>query len=211
MAWTGSGSLPADALELLPKYAHFLLSSHPQVLHFVRHGETEMNVHLAYCKPSYGQPGFVDPLLFDTRLTAHGHRQASATAAAVARLRPTPQLVVVSPLTRALQTAAASFAGIDVPLLAHPLARERLYLSSDVGRPRRQLEAEHPAVDFSHLPVANGGPDAVWWHSSLDEAPGMDEGADLGSIEEEPEGAAAGASGFSHWSGEAMWLQYVME
>jgi hypothetical protein len=34
-----------------------------KVLHVMRHGVTEMNVHLGTCRPAYGQPGFVDPLL----------------------------------------------------------------------------------------------------------------------------------------------------
>ena len=41
----------------------------------IRHGVTEMNVYLGGCP--YGEPGFVDPGLFDTRLTADGAALAS--------------------------------------------------------------------------------------------------------------------------------------
>lgn len=40
-----------------------------------------------------------------------------------------------------------------MPTLVEPLWRERLYLSSDVGRPRPALEAEFPQFDFSGLPM----------------------------------------------------------
>jgi hypothetical protein len=55
------------------------------------------------------------------------------------------QLLVVSPLTRALQTATLAFG--DQPgcqVLVEPLWRERLYLSSDVGRSGQQLAQEFP-------------------------------------------------------------------
>lgn len=43
-----------------------------------------------------------------------------------------PQLIVSSPLTRALQTAELAFAAVDCPRIVHPLAAERLEHSSDV-------------------------------------------------------------------------------
>lgn len=55
------------------------------------------------------------------------------------------QLLVVSPLTRALQTASLAFGEQPgCPVLVEPLWRERLYLSSDVGRPGQQLAQEFP-------------------------------------------------------------------
>ena len=53
---------------------------------------------------------FKDPLLWDTRLTDRGVRQASSLVATTARVSPPPQLVAVSPLTRALHTADLAFA-----------------------------------------------------------------------------------------------------
>lgn len=57
----------------------------------------------------------------------------------------TTQVLVVSPLTRALQTATLAF-GQQPPCRVHvePLWRERLYLSSDVGRHPQQLQQEYP-------------------------------------------------------------------
>jgi broad specificity phosphatase PhoE len=60
-------------------------------------------------------------------------------------LLPLLQLLVVSPLTRALQTATLAFGQQPgCPVLVEPLWRERLYLSSDVGRPGQQLAQEFP-------------------------------------------------------------------
>ena len=44
----------------------------------------------------------------------------------------TPDVLVVSPLTRALQSAELAFEGLDCPRIVHPLAAERLEHSSDV-------------------------------------------------------------------------------
>jgi broad specificity phosphatase PhoE len=56
------------------------------------------------------------------------------------------QVVLCSPLTRALQTCRVAFGGRQpaVPVRVHPLLRERLLLSSEVGRRREELEAEFP-------------------------------------------------------------------
>lgn len=172
---------------------------------------------------SYGEPRFRDPNLPDTRLTAAGRQQAAAARAAAAQLAPAPELVVSSPLTRALDTAAIMFGdhrwgnlkaawrsmhGLgapdaqavchwpplcpqghpippprhrscrrSAPRLVQPLAAERLYLSSDVGRVREELEAEFSPPSFDFAALVPGQP---WWH---DEAQGTD-----GQLE-----AAAGA------------------
>jgi hypothetical protein len=62
------------------------------------------------------------------------------------RARLPPQLLVVSPHTRALQTATLAFAPHlqRCRTLVQPLAAERLYLSSDVGRHKQQLAQEFP-------------------------------------------------------------------
>ena len=68
---------------------------------------------------------------FDTVLTDQGKREVRSAAGKVAALN-TPDLLVVSPLTRALQSAELAFEGVDCPRIVHPLATERLEHSSDV-------------------------------------------------------------------------------
>jgi broad specificity phosphatase PhoE len=66
-------------------------------------------------------------------------------------------LVVVSPLTRALQTLELSlYEHIinrndnrpNVPIVAMAAVAERLYLVSDLGKPRSELKSNYPFVDF---------------------------------------------------------------
>jgi glucosyl-3-phosphoglycerate phosphatase len=110
----------------------------------IRHGESTFNA-------AYREPG-VAPLHIDARLTETGLAQV---AKARETLRNTPvDLVVVSPLTRALQTALGIFA--DHPsrptLLVEALHREHGYSSCDVGRAPALLAAEYPSLRFDHLP-----------------------------------------------------------
>jgi len=127
-----------------------------KTVHLLRHGVTEMNEYLA--ANQYDAPDFRDPLLFDTRLTPAGLRQAASVAARTAWLKP--QLIVASPLTRALHTAELAFGGAaGVPRTVTRLATERLYHSSDCGR--------HPAVVASEFATWSGFDQLqpVWWHS----------------------------------------------
>lgn len=120
-----------------------------------------MNVHLHQCSPSFGEPGFVDPQLLDTRLTDTGIAQAQRLATTLQHVQP--EAIVVSPLTRALHTAALALplsAHPNAPRIVHPLARERLYMSSDRGRPTRALMREYEQHDWSLMPHDDTAP---WW------------------------------------------------
>ena len=68
---------------------------------------------------------------FDTTLTERGRTEVRSAAARVRQL-PAPDLLVVSPLTRALQSAELAFEDVRCPRIVHPLATERLEHSSDV-------------------------------------------------------------------------------
>ncbi|GAB4820874.1 hypothetical protein N2152v2_007920 [Parachlorella kessleri] len=161
-----------------------------------------MNVHLAFCRPSYGQPGFVDPLLYDTRLTANGQAQAQRAAAKVATLLPAPEVVVISPLTRALQTADVVFGGQPWPRVVQPLAAERLYLSSDVGRHRELLEQDFPHHDFAHLPLSAELQSAAWWHVGDTVFREAEDSQALPAFAEEPEGKDFWLWALFRWNGE---------
>lgn len=106
-------------------------------------------------------PSFVDPLLFDTMLTQEGRRQATALQSRVARLSPEPQLLLCSPLSRALETAELAFARLPaLPRLVVRSARERIFHASDCGRPPAVLKQCFPSWGgFDELP-------ACWWHDS---------------------------------------------
>jgi broad specificity phosphatase PhoE len=125
----------------------------PKTIHCIRHGESTFNVH-------YRETG-TDPLHFDARLTALGERQVAEAAGAV---RDVPyELVVSSPLTRALQTTVGLFGqhASASAIRVECLHREHLANSCDVGRAPTALLADFPHLTFEHLKE-------IWWH---DEGP----------------------------------------
>lgn len=112
----------------------------------LRHGQSEFNLAFTATKRD---PGIPDP-----RLTGLGHEQARAAAAALAK--EGIQRIIVSPYTRALQTAAPIAAALGVPVHVNPIVRERYAFSCDIGSPISHLAAEFPHHDFAHL-------DEIWW------------------------------------------------
>ncbi|MEP7084810.1 MAG: histidine phosphatase family protein [Betaproteobacteria bacterium] len=115
----------------------------------IRHGESTFN---AFAAESDG-----DPLEFDARLSKVGELQVQR---ARERVRSIPvEVVLSSPLTRALQTAAGLFADHPSapPILVESLHRERVENSCDVGRSPAELARDFPALALGHLPE-------VWWH-----------------------------------------------
>jgi broad specificity phosphatase PhoE len=112
----------------------------------LRHGQSEFNLHFTATRRD---PGIVDP-----RLTELGHAQARAAAAALAR--ENIRRIIVSPYTRALQTAEPIAAALGVPVIVNPIVRERYAFSCDIGSPISALAESFPTHDFSHL-------DEIWW------------------------------------------------
>jgi broad specificity phosphatase PhoE len=99
---------------------------------WIRHGCTEMNEALE--RQPWGSPGFVDPGLYDTRLSPRGIAQASALAARLAHSSELDDVEVVlsSCLTRALETATLALDALlpAVPRVALPAAREVRHVHS---------------------------------------------------------------------------------
>jgi broad specificity phosphatase PhoE len=137
-----------------------------KVITFVRHGCTYMNEYLAGADGGkrFGAPSFTD--IFhdndnkrrlhkykDSPLSPYGRRQSEKLSMSQ-RLDFVAQdceLVVVSPLTRALETfhlGLKMHVADHIPIIAVPEAAERLYLISDVGRSTTELQMNFPYVDF---------------------------------------------------------------
>ncbi|HYF09611.1 MAG TPA: histidine phosphatase family protein [Acetobacteraceae bacterium] len=112
----------------------------------LRHGQSEFNLHFSATRRD---PGIVDP-----RLTELGHQQAEQAAEAMAGLDI--RRIVVSPYTRALQTAAPLARRLGLRLTVTPTVRERYAFTCDIGRPVTELALEFPDLDFSHI-------EEVWW------------------------------------------------
>jgi broad specificity phosphatase PhoE len=112
----------------------------------MRHGQSEFNLHFNATRR--------DPGIKDARLTAEGEAQAARAAAALSTERI--GRIIVSPYTRALQTAAPLLRTLGVPAIINPMVRERFAFACDIGTPRTHLERDWPEHDFSGL-------DEVWW------------------------------------------------
>lgn len=96
---------------------------------------------------------------YDTRLTEEGKAQAVLARVDAKALMPKPEVLVTSPLTRALHTAELAFGEFqDCPTIVEPTCSERIWLSSDVGRRPSELQQDFPTVDLDHL-------QDVWWHN----------------------------------------------
>ena len=87
-------------------------------------------------------------------LTALGEQQAERAASALAGAEITR--ILVSPYTRALQTAAPIARARKLVPEVTPLVRERCAFICDIGTPRTTLQQRWRSLDFSHL-------DEVWW------------------------------------------------
>ncbi|MGA9866780.1 MAG: histidine phosphatase family protein [Acetobacteraceae bacterium] len=112
----------------------------------LRHGQSEFNLHFTATRK--------DPGITDARLTELGHAQAEAAAAALAD--QAISRIIVSPFTRALQTAAPAARALRVPVIVNPLVRERCAFICDIGTPRTELGFAWPDIDFAHI-------EEVWW------------------------------------------------
>ena len=120
-------------------------------VHFVRHGEATHNVERAYR----------DPANRDARLTSKGLAQCEALGD-VTRGLSSVELIVVSPLTRTLQTAYTGFAAQaerSVPFVALEAARETVNYVCDARSTAAQIRAEFPSVDLTGLAADD---DAIW-------------------------------------------------
>ncbi len=117
-------------------------------IHLIRHGQSTWNAHYA----ATGE----DPLHFDSRLTDLGHAQVEARRDDLKGERY--DLIVTSPLTRAIQTTLGVFAShLDrTPVVVEALHRERLESSCDIGRPASVLAGEFTKLAFDHL-------EEEWW------------------------------------------------
>jgi len=124
-----------------------------KTIHFVRHAEGIHN------RDSREIPNFQTTLsktmvYWDAPLTPIGLEQSKQLALTVDNLILPPEIVVVSPLRRAIQTAELGFRANrkDLPFVATELARERVSLHTcDGRRPLSEIKADFPFVDFAEV------------------------------------------------------------
>lgn len=133
--------------------------------HFVRHGQGFHNLMAELAKDegrvwenctNTPENPYVMPEITDAPLTAKGREQAALIQPVVRALKEDekPQLVVLSPNCRALQTGVIAFREMvgKIPFLAHEMVREETGIHvCDKRRPTSQQASEFPMVDFSLL------------------------------------------------------------
>lgn len=119
----------------------------------LRHGESYFNLHFNATR--------TDPGIEDPELTERGRQQAHAAAAALREVALTR--IIVSPYTRALQTAQPVIATQNADVQVMHEVRERAAFSCDIGSSPERLAGRFPQHQFSHLPDR-------WWPESESEA-----------------------------------------
>jgi glucosyl-3-phosphoglycerate phosphatase len=117
----------------------------------LRHGQSFFNLHFNRTRRD---PGIEDP-----ELTPFGVEQARAAAAALAATPLTR--IIVSPYTRALQTAQPFLRTHDATVVIMHEVRERAAFTCDVGSKPDLLAERFPHHEFDHLPQQ-------WWHTGLE-------------------------------------------
>jgi broad specificity phosphatase PhoE len=115
-------------------------------MYLLRHGQSLFNLHFTETRRD---PGIEDP-----ELTELGHEQAARAARMLAEVPITR--IIISPYTRALQTAAPILAVHKVAVTVMHEVRERAAFVCDVGSPPAVLAERFPAHEFGHLPER-------WW------------------------------------------------
>lgn len=134
-----------------------------KVVHFIRHGEGTHNVAQREHRSDPTWDGASEPYTLDTdpawryldaELNEKGRGQAAALQERTAAL--SPELLVVSPMRRATQTALAAFDAHVRRGALRPLAQELCHERAgkhtcDKRLPRAELAALYPSVDYSLL------------------------------------------------------------
>jgi broad specificity phosphatase PhoE len=126
----------------------------------LRHGQSYFNLHFNATR--------VDPGIEDPELTPLGLAQAAAAAQRLADALLTR--IIVSPYTRALQTAQPILAIHRVPVEIMREVREQAAFACDIGSPPDVLASRFPQHDFAHLPPQ-------WWPGGVETAEATSERA----------------------------------
>ena len=162
---TSSRFVHPSMLTGTPKDSTTQITSIPtKQLLLIRHGHSLANEWMDQEGNRWGDATFTDPPnLSDARLSHKGEQQARDLAIRLQDHHDWLQhieLVVVSPLTRTLQTMELGVfpcLSPSVPILAHDGMSERVYTASDTGRTVSELTKEFPHVDFTMVPSDH------WW------------------------------------------------
>ena len=153
---------------------------------FIRHAESAYNAHKLRPVNWLTLAALRDPMIFDPPLSPRGLQQLTRLSDVVQRwgLRSQAELLVSSPLRRALDTAmavqgeqfnialtaadgaagAAQPPPLPLPVLVSALCSEVVDTSADIGSAPSELQSRYPQLSFAHLPQ-------VWWYCRDEQRP----------------------------------------
>lgn len=134
-----------------------------KIIHFQRHGQgyhnllgdvwRELQVPVDMDSTDPTKNPFLRPEILDSPLTETGRQQCAARRPEASLL--SPELVVVSPLQRTIQTALLSFAHHrrdGIPWMAHEGCREELgLLVCNKRRSLSEIQQDYPHIDYSFM------------------------------------------------------------
>ena len=118
-------------------------------VYLIRHGQSEANVALDLDNPNF---------YYDAKLTSIGKKQAQNTQKKLSNIDF--DLLLCSPLTRALQTFDLIFPNLSQEAVILPFVREHSLCSSEVGRQPTILAKEFPDFKFNNL-------NNFWWNNNI--------------------------------------------
>ena len=118
-------------------------------VYLIRHGQSEANVALDLDNPNF---------YYDSKLTSLGKKQAQNAQKKLENINF--DLMLCSPLTRALQTFSLIFPNLVQDAVILPFTREHCLCSSEVGRQPSILQKEFPDFYFDKLKK-------FWWNNDI--------------------------------------------
>ena len=120
-------------------------------VHVIRHGRSEFNQwRIDQIKRPW--KWFDNPPEFtDAKLTLEGVDQARRAGEKYKDIIQNCQLIICSPLTRAIQTMQILTRGLDIPVVVSPLVTERTDTMCDIGRTYSELKDEYKMYELLHF------------------------------------------------------------
>ena len=152
-------------------------------MYLLRHGQSYFNLHFTSTR--------IDPGIEDPELTELGLAQAEDVATRFAKVPLTR--IIISPYTRALQTAQPMLKLHQVPVEIMHEVRERAAFACDIGSPPDLLAARFPHHQFGHL-------QAQWWSDPIETEASITRRADAFRALMSERTDAKGTLLVSHWA-----------
>ncbi|CAK4661898.1 hypothetical protein LEN26_009224 [Aphanomyces euteiches] len=138
-----------------------------KTIYLIRHGESTYNEWRVRSILNFSWIFIKDPMLIDARLSRKGKQQVLALKQNVLKqkLNESVEVIITSPLSRAIETALGGFEGCDILIQVNPNCREMLDTACDIGRQPQEL-----AQDYGSRGIDTSKLREYWWLNNPTEA-----------------------------------------